>query len=68
MCVIKTTGTINEGKSIYGKYKTAILGCSKENCWIGSGAERMAIATILIKSSMPVKFQNKSIFFERLIL
>ena len=61
-----TKGTTQPGNHTNGKYKTAILGWSKANCWIGKGAERIALITIFNKSPRQIKFQIRIILGESL--
>ena len=67
-CPNKTIGTINVGNQLNGKFKIAMLGCSKANFCIGEGAENNAFKTIFIKRPRQMKFQIKivgrfSLFF-----
>ena len=47
----KTIGTIKDGNKIKGKYKIAILGCSKANFCNGKGLDKIEFITMFIKRS-----------------
>ncbi len=50
-------GTTIPGNQIKGKYKTAILGWSKANCWYGVGTDRIALLTVNNRMAKQIKFQ-----------
>jgi len=62
ICPNKTIGTINVGNQLKGKFKIAMLGCSKANFCIGDGAEKKAFMTMLIRRPRHTKFQIKTRF------
>ncbi|WP_312365061.1 hypothetical protein [Sphingobacterium sp.] len=56
-------GTINVGNQLNGKFKIAMLGCSKANFCTGDGAEKKAFMTMLIRRPRQTRFQIKTVLW-----
>ena len=66
--VKNTIGTIKDGNSIYGNFKTARFGWSNDNCCIGKGADKTPIVTTVSKNKIPTIFQIINSPFDGLYL